>query len=153
MQKITDKELNQFYGVEVAQCERNKAIANSKSSYDADQLWNDSYECFEAINAALGDGDEMKAGFLLQAARQATIARIASRAAYGFNNPTAITVDDAFPETKQKIAAAAQVLEALKRIVDWNTRPLDSGLDAGRGITQIQLEQARAAIAKVEGTA
>lgn len=49
------------------------------------------------------------------------------------------------------IAAAPDLLEALAKIVDWNTRPLDSGLDAGRGITEIQLHQARAAIAKATG--
>ena len=49
------------------------------------------------------------------------------------------------------IAAAPALLEALARIVDWNTRTLDSGLDAGRGITEIQLHQARAAIAKATG--
>jgi hypothetical protein len=102
MQKITDKELNQFYGVEVTQYERNQAIKNAKLSYDADQLWNDSYECFETINAVLQNGDALEAGMILQAVRQATIARMASRAAYGFNNSTAISVEDAFPETKPK---------------------------------------------------
>ena len=102
MQPATDKELAQFWGVEVTQYDRNRAIANSKSSYDAEQLSNDAYDCFEAINAALQDGDEMEAGFLLQAARQATIARVASRVAYGVNNSTAITVEDAFPETEPK---------------------------------------------------
>ena len=56
-------------------------------------------------------------------------------------------------ESARLVAAAPELLEALKRIVEWNTRPLDSGLDAGRGITHMQLEQARAAIEKAEGAA
>jgi len=38
------------------------------------------------------------------------------------------------------------MLEALERIVVWNTNPLDSGLDAGRGITRVQLAQASEAL-------
>lgn len=41
-------------------------------------------------------------------------------------------------------------LDALKRIVEWNSRPLDSGQDAGRGVTRIQLAQAGAAITALE---
>ena len=53
-----------------------------------------------------------------------------------------------FYTTPQEPAVNAELREALKRIVDWNSRPLDSGKDAGRGVTKIHLEQARAAIAK-----
>jgi len=92
MQVVTDKELDQFYGVEVSEYERNQAIANAKRGYDADDLSNDAYDWFEAINAALEDGDEMEAGRLLQVARQATIARQASRLAYGIDQPSALSV-------------------------------------------------------------
>ena len=43
-----------------------------------------------------------------------------------------------------------QVLEALKSIVDWNSKSLDSGEDAGRGVTSMQLNKARDAIALCE---
>jgi hypothetical protein len=92
----TNAELDQFYGVEVSEYERNQAIANAKRGYDADDLSNDAYDCFEAINAALEDGDEMEAGRLLQVARQAKIARVASRLAYGLDRSDVLTVAHCF---------------------------------------------------------
>jgi hypothetical protein len=62
MQAATNRELDQFYGLEVSQYERNEATKRAKSSYDADDLSSDAYEHFEAINAALENGDEMEAG-------------------------------------------------------------------------------------------
>ena len=105
MQAATDKELDQFYGVEVSDYERNQAISNAKRGYDADDLSNDAYDCFEAINAALEDGDEMEAGRLLQVARQATIARQASRLAYGINQPSALTVAYCFGPSLKALGA------------------------------------------------
>jgi hypothetical protein len=105
MQAATDKELDQFYGVEVTPYERNQAISNAKRGYDADDLSNDAYECFEAINAALQDGNELEAGRLLQAARQATIARQASRLAYGIDQPNTLTVAHCFGESLQALQA------------------------------------------------
>jgi hypothetical protein len=95
-QPVTDKELDQFYGVEVSRYKRNQAIKAAKASYDADDLSNDAYDCFQAINEALEDGDVFKAGCILNAARQATIARQASRLAYGVDQPYAITARQCF---------------------------------------------------------
>jgi hypothetical protein len=39
------------------------------------------------------------------------------------------------------------LLAALTRIVEWNNRPMENGQPTEPGITQIQLHQARAAIA------
>lgn len=46
------------------------------------------------------------------------------------------------------MAAAPDLLDALVRIVEWQSRPMDSGLPAEPGITGAQIEQAMAAIAK-----
>jgi hypothetical protein len=99
----TSADLDDFHGLEVSQYERNEATKRAKSSYDADDLSNDAYEHFEAINAALEDGDEMEAGRLLQAARQATIARQASRLAYGIDQPNVLTGAHCFSDSFQAL--------------------------------------------------
>ena len=91
MQPVTNQELDQFYGTEVSQYERNQAIANAKRGYDADDLSETVFANSVAILAALEDGDEMEVGRIFQAVRKATIARIASRDAYGYNQPNVIT--------------------------------------------------------------
>lgn len=102
MQKITDKELNQFYGVEVSQYALNEAIKDAKRCYDADDLSIDAHENFKAINAALADDDLIEAGCLLQAARQKSIARQATYLAYGLNSSSMLTVDQCFGEMAVK---------------------------------------------------
>ena len=103
MQAATNRELDQFYGLEVSQYERNDATRRAKASYNAEDLSSDAYEHFEAINAALADGDEMEAGFLLQAARQARITRHASRMAYGIDQPNVLTVAHCFGDSLQAL--------------------------------------------------
>jgi hypothetical protein len=102
---VTDAELDQFYGVAPSEYERDQAISDAKRGYDASDLSNDAYDCFEAINAALEDGDEMEAGRLLQAARQATIARQASRLAYGIDKPHALTLEHVFGPSLKALGA------------------------------------------------
>jgi hypothetical protein len=53
-------------------------------------------------------------------------------------------------EVEKLRAVNAKLLEALNRIVDWQLRPMESGVPAQKGVTDMQLHQARLAIKQAE---
>ena len=80
---VSDRELDQFYGVEVSAAEFEDALNNQAAAYDADDLRNDSYDIAPMLNKLLQANNIAAAGSLLSAIRKNTITRRAESQCYG----------------------------------------------------------------------
>jgi hypothetical protein len=79
--QVTDKELDQFYGVEATEIEIAQTIGAASTEFAAGEMADIAYENFEAIADA---GDDAEAvGRIIIMARKQWIADCASRAIYG----------------------------------------------------------------------
>lgn len=83
MNAVTNAELETFYGVEATQYEITQAINKHVFAFDADDLQTIVGEIFDALNAALKDGDLLEVGHIIQRERRSLIASRASIAVYG----------------------------------------------------------------------
>jgi hypothetical protein len=78
---VTNQELDQFYGREITQIDRNMAIGAAMSELDQDAYSDIAFEHWEAIADNIGNAEAI--GRIIIAARKQWIADIASRALYG----------------------------------------------------------------------
>lgn len=81
MPPVTNSELNQFYGRDVAEIDRHMAIGQASTEVDQDIYSDIAFEHSEAI--ADNIGDPYMIGRIIIAARKQWIADQASRALYG----------------------------------------------------------------------
>ena len=75
MQAATDRELNEFWGVETSASQWAEATERQTRAYDEDDAVEDVYENSTVILAALAAGDALTVGKVLLAARAKMIAR------------------------------------------------------------------------------
>lgn len=79
---VTDKELDQFYGVEATEIEIAQTIGAAAAEFDAGELADVTYINFEQIAEAASNGDVMGVGLIVVNARKQRIADMASTAIY-----------------------------------------------------------------------
>lgn len=80
---VTDKELDQFYGVEATEIEIAQTIGAAAAEFDAGELADVTYINFEQIAEAVANGDVMGVGLIVVNARKQRIADMTSTALYG----------------------------------------------------------------------
>lgn len=80
---VTDKELDQFYGVEATEIEIAQTIGAAAAEFDAGELADVTYINFEQIAEAVANGDVMGVGLIVVNARKQRIADMTSMALYG----------------------------------------------------------------------
>lgn len=80
---VSNRELDQFYGVEVSPAEFEQARAINAAAYDADDLRNDAYDIAPMLNKLLVANNIAAAGSLLAAIRKNTIERRAEFCLFG----------------------------------------------------------------------
>lgn len=80
---VTDKELDQFYGVEATEIEIAQTIGDAAAEFDAGEMADVTYINFEQIAEAVANGDIIGVGLIVVNARKQRIADMASTAIYG----------------------------------------------------------------------
>lgn len=80
---VTDKELDQFYGVEATEIEVAQTIGAAAAEFDAGELADVAYINFEQIAEAVANGDIIGVGLIVVNARKQRIADMTSTALYG----------------------------------------------------------------------
>ena len=89
---VTDREIDNAYGVAPTRTEIDIAVGSAAASFDADDLSEGIYGKFEAIAEALANRDYELVGLLVDLTRRQCVAARASKVVYG--RPTAITADE-----------------------------------------------------------
>lgn len=80
---VTDKELDQFYGVEATEIEIAQTIGAAAAEFDAGELADVAYINFERIAEEIANGHAANIGDIIMLARKQRIADMASTALYG----------------------------------------------------------------------
>jgi len=80
---VTDKELDQFYGVEATEIEIAQTIGAAAAEFDAGELADIAYINFERIAEEIANGHAANIGDIIIQARKRRIADMASMAIYG----------------------------------------------------------------------
>jgi len=80
---VTDKEIDQFHGVEATEIEIAQTIGAAAAEFDAGELADVTYINFERIAEEIANGHAEKIGNIIIQARKRRIADMASMAIYG----------------------------------------------------------------------